>query len=554
MYLRPLRVALFSLVLLAIACDDVPLDDTRAVVPSGVMRGTALYQGRPPCTAAGHVVGNLVLLVFDQTNPPPPGGIATTPVNFGVVPGDALFASMPRTAGSDRVCPGEAAAQVTASAPFAISPLDAGRYIVIAFYDTTGDFLPTFKFRNLPELGDVAGGYLDTTDAAKHAGDVNYQPIFLPVAIGVPDPDSKGGGALVMPREGYMADNVSVTVGVSLPFARPYFYPAGAEAPATKPSASGANPDGDPDFVPVATMTQDQQVLAPPERLTEDTVARFQGAFPQVRLNAGLPDAEIGTAVDPAGPFHFQTAPFSRGGGLFTWSMGTPIPEGNGVQSLYPIVVFSKLVADPTHTRDPQATIAQGSAAEPIVVIQGITLFDDSLLKTVLLAPPTAPSADTRIDHVTVLARPSVVCFDPRNVAAGGVLVTPHLKGPSADPNETVPPDGKDLFDAAALQQAQAKLVRKVTVGCLPAGRYAINAIYSTGQAWTTPNEAGSCAVAEGPPTGKAGSVAACATKPRPVLYSQGTRAVLEVVPPTKADGVQYCKDHPVPDECIKNP
>jgi len=68
MYLRPLRVALFSLVLLAIACDDVPLDDTRAVVPSGVMRGTALYQGRPPCTASGHVVGNLVLLVFDQTN------------------------------------------------------------------------------------------------------------------------------------------------------------------------------------------------------------------------------------------------------------------------------------------------------------------------------------------------------------------------------------------------------------------------------------------------------------------------------------------------------
>ena len=553
---RPLRTALFSLVLLAIACDDVPLDDTRVVPPSGVVRGTALYQGPPPCTASGHVVGALILLVFDQANPPPPQGLATMPVNFGVIPGDALFASMPRASGSDRACPPANAAPISASAPFSIAPFAAGRYIVEAFYDTTGDFLPTFKFRNLPEQGDVAGGYLDTIDAAKHAGDANYQPVFIPVPVGVPArPDAPAGSALVMPSDGYIADNVAVTVGAPMPLPRPYFYPEGSGAPASKPSASAANPDGDPDFVPVVTMTQDQQVLAPAEKQLPDNVARFQASFPSVRLNAGLPDVEIDPATDPAKPFHFQTGPLSRGGGLFLWSLGAVIPEGNGVQSLYPQVVFTKLVDDPTHALDPQGVTAQGSARQPIVIIQGITLVDDSLLRTALLPPPNQPSNDTRVDHVTVLVRPSVVCFNPASVASGGVLVTPHLKGPSSDPNESVPPEGKDLFDVQSVQRTEARLVRKVALGCLPAGRYAINAVYATGQAWTTPNESGSCAAAEGQARGGSGSsVASCTTKPRPVLYSQGTRAVLEVIPPTTADGVQYCNDHPVPDECLENP
>src|SRR5580704_17691527 len=63
---------------------------------AGVIRGNVVYNGPPPCTQSGQVVGNAIVFVFDRRNPPPPAGIATTAVNFGVVSGDALFADLPR--------------------------------------------------------------------------------------------------------------------------------------------------------------------------------------------------------------------------------------------------------------------------------------------------------------------------------------------------------------------------------------------------------------------------------------------------------------------------
>ncbi len=68
--------------------------------------------------------------------------------------------------------------------------------------------------------------------------------------------------------------------------------------------------------------------------------------------------------------------------------------------------------------------------------------------------------------------------------------------------------------------------------GCLPMGRYQINMVYPTGQAWTTPNEIGSCEGLEGStvfPSGANFNPGSCSSQPRPVLYSQGTRAVVEI-------------------------
>ena len=84
----------------------------------------------------------------------------------------------------------------------------AGQYFISAFFDYTGDFFATFKFRNLPEATDIGGGYIDINDATKlvpngtgretladggtttrssrGSPDPNYQPIFLPVNIGTP--------------------------------------------------------------------------------------------------------------------------------------------------------------------------------------------------------------------------------------------------------------------------------------------------------------------------------------------------------------------------------
>src|SRR5439155_8268696 len=99
----------------------------------------------------------------------------------------------------------------------------------------------------------------------------------------------------------------------------------------------------------------------------------------------------------------------------------------------------------------------------------------------------------------------------------------------------------KPLFDEKAVRAQPG--VRDVKIGCLPKGRYAISAVYPTAQAWTTPNEMGACARTEGFTTG-GNTPVTCTSRARPVLLSQGARAVLEIV-------AGSCDDKPVPQECL---
>jgi hypothetical protein len=139
------------------------------------------------------------------------------------------------------------------------------------------------------------------------------------------------------------------------------------------------------------------------------------------------------------------------------------------------------------------------------------------------------------------MIRPAALCFNANDVAAGAVLATPHLKAPSADASES---GEKDIFDANAV--GKQALVRTVERGCLPKGRYAISLVYPNGQAWTVPNEAGGCSREEGGVTVGNG-LGSCAAKPRPVLLSQGSRAVLEIIDAREA---RTCQDFPVPEAC----
>jgi len=295
-------------------------------------------------------------------------------------------------------------------------------------------------------------------------------------------------------------------------------------------------------------MPQDLQIDAPPALPTPQNFMTFQSKFPAVTLIAGVPMNEALAAVDPAGPFHFQLNPNPKP--LFAWNSGALIPEGNMIPALYPEVVFTKLVDDPSHRLDPQSLVAQGGAKAPIVLILGITLgVSDSLLGMIAMPPDPTPDANTATNHVTALVRPVALCLDPRNPLGGATLVTPYLTGPSADPTEPVPPGGKPLFDPMAVGAALSAEFGAITFaqGCLPPGRYAINAVYPTGQAWTTPNETGSCAATEGPMSTSGSPLFGCTAKPRPVLYSQGTRAVLEV---TSSPGSAQCAMFPVPQAC----
>ncbi|MDB4936915.1 MAG: hypothetical protein JWP87_3887, partial [Labilithrix sp.] len=257
----------------------------------------------------------------------------------------------------------------------------------------------------------------------------------------------------------------------------------------------------------------------------------------------------------PENPFDLQLAPVppKGNGGLLVFSRGVSIAENPAVPDLWPQVAFVKLADDPLRRIDPQSLVIQGTPDElavtgtqgPLVVIQGITLLDDSLARTIAGPVPTAPTTAALRDHVTVLVKPAALCFDPRRVDVGGLLVTPHFTARSADANE---PGEKPLFDKAAL--AKVPSIREVREGCLPKGRYAITLVYPTGQAWTVPNEIGGCARSEGPVV-VGEDVSSCGTKPRPVLLSQGARAVLEIVGPRPEDQAT-CDSHPVPDVCTR--
>lgn len=549
---------LSSLLLLGLvvgACTDVPIDDERndkRLFPArGVIRGTVTYSGPRPCSQDGHIVGNAIVLVFDKKNPPPPQGLATNAVNFVAVPGDVLFANEPRTTGKELSCPPEDPVEV--SAPFAVAPLEGGQYIIAAFYDRRGRFWPTFKFRNLPEAGDIGGGYIDIVDAQKNIDDPVYQPVYRTIDVGTDG---------VIAERGFVADNIPVTIGRRVPFTRPYFHPqrldqqtGAVQASAEEigdPQTSPANPTGDPFAVPIVAVQQDIRVLAPPAKPTPETLTAYQRSFPNLRLVWGVSKNEFDDAINPNGAFGFQLPPLppQGKGGLLVFARGGPIPDNPAVPALWPQVALVKLAEDPTRRGDPQSLVVQGTPEEtlitgkrpgPLVVLQGITLDGDSLARTI--AGPIAPGPTTAAlrDHLTAMVRPAALCFDAKNVAAGGVLATPHFTAPSADASET---GDKPIFDAAAI--GKQPLVRSVERGCLPKGRYAISLVYPTGQAWTVPNEAGGCSREEGGVLAGSG-VGSCAGKPRPVLLSQGGRAVVEII---DAKDPRTCQDFPVPEAC----
>jgi hypothetical protein len=591
--MRPMRSFLpIVLAGIAAACGAVPDEtapppDGREIAPTGVLRGTVVYSGPHPCSSNGHIVGAAIVYVFDRRNPPPPNGLATTPVNFGVVTGDALFASEPRNPGPSTYCPAQNGVTdtITSNAGFAISPVAGGEYVVQSFYDYTGDYLPNFSFRDLPERGDIGGGIIDTADALKpsNAGNPNYQPLFLPVDVGTPqalaDGEAEGGiPNFTIPPQGFLADNLTVTVGAVLPTARPYFYAGGmlvsfdassgalstqeiqssATAPTTLKNITSTT-ETNPDYDPVLTIPQDISVFAAPvNNMAEANVNNFESKFPRLLLHATLPAAEAPVAA--AQPFHFQVplpgaTPPPGEGAFNVWQNAIfdagkqaweplDIPEGGGVASLWPLVVLTKLDT----STNPGSITAQGDATHPVIVLQGITLLggdgtgdptkSDSLFNTATAEAFGSlfnrangqPTVYTQ-DHLTVLVRPAALCFDTlfdaTNPDKRGILVTPQLSAPTAD----LPPQpAMPIVPPSVLSSPQlSALVKGFPVqACLPTGRYAINIVYPDGQAWTVPNESGVCSSAEGSTNY---TKLTCTIQPRPVLRSQGERAVVEITP-----------------------
>jgi hypothetical protein len=644
---------LLPLLSTAAACSNDVSTDTlgdptsQVVAPGGAITGTVTYQGPHPCSANGHIIGNALVLVFDRRSPPPPAGLAVTAVNLAVVEGDALFQSEPRWGGPETYCPLEHGITdtITASGSFTVGPLAGASYILQSFYDYTGDFLPNFKFRQLPEKGDVVGGAIDTAAAlAAINQNPNYTPTYDPIDIGIPEPLPAGAAPgtipiFDIPASGFVVNDVQVSVGDVLTTTRPYAYAEGlsavnsgstltiTEQQSSAQYFSGSNSfiagsqefsgkaGADPaHYAPVLTIPADIKTFAPPFyalTASEPGANLFEGGgtdstgyvgqgLPHLRLRWEGDDARQAAAAAQA-PFNMQLSPYTgtaSGGGFPQWQgeyfdtatqQWSPqfIPdsvykdpkqmgEGVAVPFFWPLVILSKLIDDPTHTLDPASITAQGDANDPVVIIQGITLwggddkpitgngiYTDSLFNTVSTNNPILGNQYAYIsktgtptifeeDHITALLRPAVICFDtlfdPTQSDKRGTIVTPYLTGDTTDvppiPNSPIVP--VDLLDNNDPARFQANTLIKpppgwkagtppAIPGCLPQGRYAINVVYPDGQAWTVPNEAGACT---GVATGEGNTVwndtpPTCTLQPRTVIQSQGPRAVVEIVGPT---------------------
>ncbi len=473
--------------------------------PAGVITGTVSYTGPAPCTEGGRVRGAAILLAFEERLLPPPEGLGTTAASLNVITGEALFSGIRAELGFNEDgslhCPPPGAAPVQVSADLAIGPLPAGVFEVRGFYDYDGDFHPGFSIFNLPTAGDVAGGAIENAQAALLGAPVEFRRI--------PIGDVNEDGSRTMPDTGVHVEGVVVSLGLPLPLERPVFH-----VREVRDEVFG-NTD------PRAIVVPSDYPLALFDLM--DPMAT-EASFVRLVLGAGVgPDDEEAAAKRPFrfpvdNPILLHTRQDVNRDGVI--DERDSIPESSSIPQLGPLGLLSKTTADPLVSR------------RPAVLWQGVTLLD-SLFGTAT-APPelAAPRAE-----VLLALRPAVLCIDPLDPDAPGVLV-------SARATDAL---GTPLFDDPVLLEAalSAQFGRPVglRVGCLPEGTYNLNLVYETGQAWTVPNEAGRCATTE--PMSSDGS--RCGERAR--LASQDV--VVTIGPPQDAS---YCAEHPTPAACVAGP
>ena len=514
--LRAATLTLATLAVLAVgsaSCTDpdVFLPSNQAGGPAGILSGAVTDAGPLPCTQNDHSVGAAVLLVFDTRLLPPPEGLGTTATSLGVVSGDKLFAGVRgrlQFEKGKRWCPAASAAPVTVSAGWAVGPLDAGTFQVRGFYDLDGNFDPGFKIANLPTKGDIGGGAVENTaDVLTGAA-----PIYREISLGV----DQGNGTRKIPDSGSHVGGIAVTLGLTLPLERPVFYPK---------EVLDESPVKNKDPLKV-TMPSDFQLAT----FSTFSPQATESSFIRIKVAAGVPKEEVDAAAAP--PFGLPvkgvkpaTIFFSRqdvnGDGVI--NAVDHVPDSEQIPSLFPLSIFAKL-ADGDDL---------ANQAGPAVVIQGLTIH--GTLFDTAFSPANLAVAEP---EAIVAIRPAALCIDPADASKPAVLVISHDTDLAMN---KIVADEKVLADTVG-----AQFHRTVTIayGCLPEGRYGVNLIYGTGQAWSTPNEAGICAKSE-PQTADGKTCAEAGGLKRARLASQ--TGVLVITPPTDP---AYCKAHPTPAIC----
>jgi hypothetical protein len=522
-----------ALALAATSCTepDQFLPPNQSGGPAGALSGALTYSGPLPCTEQGYVVGAAVLLVFDTRLLPPPEGLGTTAASLATVGGETLFAGvrdrLTFNADGSRWCPASTVPPVTVTADWSDSPLPGAEYEVRGFYDYDGNFDPVFSITHLPSKGDIAGGAIDNVSDVLQKG---AAPQYRRIALGAEQPD----GTFKIPDDGSHIGGIAVTLALPLPNQLPIFYSKsvlsssntcknGAVVPATTKQTDPNHVVMPQDYtLPIFTQTMPDQ--------TEDSLIRFE-------LGAGVAPSEIDLAAaspfnlpvkDPAPTFNFSWQDVN-GDGMFDIG-GDHIPDSGLIPSLFPVSIFSKLDDDATLSAAQHELQAQ---AKPVVIIQGLTIYQN-ILETATFTPGNS-AYDTK---VFVGVRPAVLCLDPTTNSNAKLVIT-HKNDCMNNPILTM--------------QAQTQLALKkqfnrdvdIVEACLPKGRYALNLVYGTGQAWSVPNEAGVCQKGEDlDPKDTTQCKASAGSRPR--LASQDVYLTIG-----EPDDAAYCQAHPPPAECL---
>lgn len=127
---------LSSVLLLLAGCGWQPPLDPDAAAVDNALAGTLVYSGDA-------APGDVVVILYDAADPPPPTGTGG-PVTFSTVPASAFT--------------GDGAG--VQSAPWTLSQVPDGDFLVSALMDLDGDFHPLLSSNAGATCGDVAGGHL----------------------------------------------------------------------------------------------------------------------------------------------------------------------------------------------------------------------------------------------------------------------------------------------------------------------------------------------------------------------------------------------------------
>ena len=296
-----MRRTLFVASLALGACDGVGVDP---VEPStGLVTGSLLIQTSTttsPCTEPPG--GNVILSVFDATNPPPPSGAGAS-VIFSVVPEARWLVGNGPIFATD----------------YALPFLPDGTFLVSGFVDADGDFSPNAPLSSQPTAGDLAGGFVDAAQslvpvAVERAEEQAGILVQLGRAVPVEPPAFRFQSATI---DAPTTASSTLTLDIAPQSRGPFQHRAvcsGFLVQVVDANADGvpddANGDGQPDLLPLVTLTQLEaeqpvRVVATidPTNVADELFTRGFAVTPILNLQVppqALRPGEDGT-LEPAG-------------------------------------------------------------------------------------------------------------------------------------------------------------------------------------------------------------------------------------------------------------